>query len=199
MESGFFDRLMEILETETQTWWSEKTETSQSMVSNYWFKGKYPRCDKIHKILELKDISANWLFFNIGPKSRVHLDDKAIEKKQNISRETQIKIMELTQENIRLHEALKHCNIKLKQDNLVAGLKNYVDDQGADSVNNTVMNSLSLLKMMIDIILKMAEMYSKSNMDEDGYIKIINWIEANLESQKYSTASKLKDLDKLIS
>lgn len=198
MGDGFFERLMEILQTEKQTWWAEKTNTSQSMVSNYWFKGKYPRGDKIFKILELKNISANWLFFNIGPKSLEYLDDNAIDEKQNANRETQIKIMELTQENIRLNEALKRCEIALKQKKLVSGLKKYVDTQGDGYITNTIMGSISLLKMMIDITIKMAEMYSKSNLDEDGYMKIINWIESNLESQKYSAASKLKDLEKLI-
>ena len=198
MADGFFERLMEILETEVQTWWAEKTNTSQSTVSNYWFKGKYPRGDKILKILELKKISANWLFFNIGPRSLECLDAEAIDRMQNESRKTQIEIMELMQENMRLKELLSKREIMIKEHRLLSDLKDFKEHAGSENVNNSIINSISFVKMLIDVVLKMAERYSKDNLDDESYGKILRWIESNIESQKFSTASRLKELDNII-
>lgn len=198
MDKDFHKRLMEILNTEKQTWWAEKTETSQSMVSNYWFRGKDVRGGKLLKILKLKNISANWLFFGVGPKSLEDLDAAAIDEKQNADRKTQIEIMELTHENLLIKDRLKRCEIRAKEAILAAGLRDFVADRGEGSIGNTFIKSLSLLKMMIDIIMKMAESYSKANLDEAEYLKIIEWVVSNLESQQYSTASTLKSLENLI-
>lgn len=198
MQSGFFDRLMEILETEVQTWWAEKTNTSQSTVSNYWFKGKYPRGDKLLKILELKKISANWLFFNIGPKSLEYFDADEIDRVQNESRKTQIEIMELMQENMRLKELLGKSEIVIKENQLLSRITNFESDMGDESINNSVIGSISFLKMIMDVVLKMAERYSKDNLNDENYNKILSWIENNLESHRFSTASKLKELDAII-
>jgi transcriptional regulator with XRE-family HTH domain len=198
MTNGFFKRLMEILETEVQTWWAEKTNTSQSTVSNYWFKGKYPRADKILKILELKKISANWLFFNIGPKSLEYLDAEAIDRVQNESRKTQIEIMELMQENMRLKELLAKSEIVIKENKLISGIKDFEERLGSENISNTIISSISFVKMLTDIVLKMAERYSRDNLDDECYNKILKWIESNFESQKFSAASKLKELDNLI-
>lgn len=198
MSDGFFDRLMEILGTEVQTWWAEKTQTSQSTVSNYWFKGKYPRSDKILKILELKKISANWLFFNIGPKSLEYFDADEIDRVQNERRKTQIEIMELMQENMRLKELLAKSEIVNKEKQLLSRIKDYKANSGDENINNTVISSISFLKMTMDVVLKMAERYAKDNLDDEKYKKILRWIESGFDSQKYSTASKLKELDTVI-
>ena len=198
MSEGFFNRLMEILETEVQTWWAEKTGTSQSTVSNYWFRGKYPKGDKILKILELKKISANWLFFNIGPKNLKYFDAAEIDRMQNENRKTQIEIMELMQENMRLKELLVKSEIVIKENQMLSNMTNSEASYGDGNINNAVIGSISFLKMIIDIVLKMAEKYSKDNLDDEKYSEILRWIECNFESQKFSTASKLKELDNVI-
>ncbi len=190
--------MMEILETEVQTWWAKNTDTSQSTVSNYWFKGKYPRSDKILKILQLKNISANWLFFGIGPKSLEYFDADAIDRVQNESRKTQIEIMALMQENMRLKELLAKSEIVIKEKQLLSKIEDFEASMGGEDINNTVITSISFLKMILDVVLKMAERYAGENLNDESYRRILRWIESNLDSQKFSAASKLKELDHIV-
>lgn len=197
-EEAFFSRLLEVLETEKQTWWAENTGTSQSMVSNYWFKGKYPRGDKIAKILELKNVSANWLYFGLGPKNLGYLDEGEIEKKQNNNRRTQIEIMALADENMRLKEKLEQYETERKKRELLANWLDWDQDEGDNILKDNIIGAFSLARVLLDLIIKMAELYSREKIDHGKLKKIMDWAVRNQDSRKYSTAAMLRDLEAVI-
>ena len=197
-ESGFFDRLTEVLRTEKQNWWAKKTGTSQSMVSNYWFKGKHPRADKIAKILELKNISANWLYFGIGPKSLDYLDEEEIEKKQNSHRQIQVEIIRLAEENIQLKDEILQMKLRLKQDQLVSDTEAVYSSKEADLLGDNIVGAFALTRMVIDIIIKMAELYAKDHVNYEKFSSILDWIEQNKVAKKYNTAAMLRELERII-
>ena len=197
-ESGFFNRLTEVLRTEKQNWWAKKTGTSQSMVSNYCFKGKHPRADKIAKILELKNISANWLYFGIGPKSLDYLDEEEIEKKQNSDRQIQVEIIRLAEENIQLKDEILQMKLRLKQDQLVSDTEAVYSSKEADLLGDNIVGAFALTRMVIDIIIKMAELYAKDHVNYEKFSSILDWIEQNKVAKKYNTAAMLRELERII-
>jgi transcriptional regulator with XRE-family HTH domain len=197
-EDSFFERLTEVLRTEKQNWWAKKTGTSQSMVSNYWFRGKYPRGDKIAKILKLKNISANWLYFGIGPK---HLDDlsgKKIEKKQNMDRRHQIDIKKLAEENMRLTDEIRRIRLRLKQDQLVSDVERVYSGSKETGVEDSILETIALTKMVLDIMIKMAQRYAEDHLDNEKIDTIIDWLNQNKEAKKLGTAAMLRELEQII-
>jgi transcriptional regulator with XRE-family HTH domain len=198
-ESGFFSRLTEVLRTEKQNWWAKKTGTSQSMVSNYWLKGKHPRGDKIAKILELKNISANWLYFGIGPKDMDCLDEEEIEKKKNLDRQTQLEIIRLAEENSQLKEKILQMKLRLKQDQLVSETEAVYSSKEANLLDDNIVGAFALTRMIIDIIMKMAELYAKDHVDHEKFGSILDWIEQNRVAKKFSTAAMLQELEQIVS
>lgn len=197
-ENGFFQRLAEILRTEKQNWWAKHTGTSQSMVSNYWFKGKYPRGDKIAKILELKKISANWLYFGFGPKELIDLDENEIEKKQNMDRQTQIEIIKLAEENIRLKDEVQQMQLRIKQDQLVSDVRVGYGDPKDNIREDNLLEVFALTRMVLDLIIKMAEIYSKDRLDNKKLDAIFDWLDQNKEAKKFNTAAMLRELDRIV-
>lgn len=193
----FFKRLLKILDEETQSYWSNNTDTSQSLISNYWYRGKYPKPDKIAKILELKNLSANWLFFGLGPRDIRDLDEKEIAKKQNSYRKTQTAIIELAEENLRLKETIADYELKLGQYDLLSGYNDSSTDKGMD-IKEKLLETFTLIRMMIDVVIKMAEVQSKEKIDSKSMHKIIDWIIKNKDSKKFSTAAMLKDLEGVV-
>ena len=198
-ESGFFNGLTEVLRTEKQNWWAEKTGTSQSMVSNYWFKGKHPRGDKIAKIMELKNISANWLYFGIGPKNMDCPDEEEIEKKKNLDRQTQVEIIRLAEENSQLKDKILQMKLRLKQDQLVADTEAVYSSKEADLLDDNIVGAFALTRMIIDIIIKMAELYAKDHVDYEKFGSILDWIEQNRVAKKFNTAAMLRELEQIVS
>ena len=82
---SFSKRLVEVLKTERQAWWAKNIGQSQAAVSK-WFQGSFPRSDKLLNILQLADISANWLLFGIGPRRLSDMDENEVEKRQDQGR-----------------------------------------------------------------------------------------------------------------
>jgi transcriptional regulator with XRE-family HTH domain len=197
-EDGFFKRLTEVLKTEKQNWWAKKTGTSQSMVSNYWFRGKYPRGDKIAKILELKNISANWLYFGIGPKHIADLSGDDLEKKQNKDRQTQIEIIKLAEENVRLKDEIQNIRLHLKQDRLVSDAERVYSGSKATGVEDSILETIALTKMVLDVIIKMAQRYAEDHLDNEKMGTIIDWLNQNKEAKKFSAAAMLRELEQII-
>lgn len=197
-EDGFFKRLTEVLKTEKQKWWAKKTGTSQSMVSNYWFRGKYPRGDKIAKILELKNISANWLYFGVGPKHLEELSGDKLRKKQNMDRQTQIDIIKLTEENLRLKDDIQRIRLHLKQDQLVSDVQSTYTGSKATGVEDGILDTIALTKMVLDVILKMAQRYAEDHLDNEKIDAIIDWLNQNKEAKKFSAAAMLRELEHII-
>jgi transcriptional regulator with XRE-family HTH domain len=197
-EDGFFERLTEVLKTEKQNWWAKKTGTSQSMVSNYWFRGKYPRGDKIAKILELKNISANWLYFGVGPKHMADQSGEGLEKKQDRDRQTQIEIIKLAEENVRLKDEIQRIRLRLKQDQLVADAEHVYSGSRATGVEDSILETVALTKMVLDVIIKMAQRYAEDHLDNKKMGTIIDWLNQNKEAKKYSAAAMLRELEHII-
>jgi hypothetical protein len=197
-EDGFFKRLTEVLKTEKQKWWAQKTHTSQSMVSNYWFRGKYPRCDKIAKILELKNISANWLYFGIGPKHLGDLSGDEIEKTQNIDGWTQIEIVKLIEENIRLKDEMLQIRLRLQQGQLVSDVERAYSGSKQAGVEENILETIALTRMVLDIIIKMAQRYAEAHLDAEKIVTIIEWLNQNKDVKKFSAAAMLRELEHII-
>ncbi len=197
-EDGFFKRLSEVLKTEKQKWWAKKTGTSQSMVSNYWFRGKHPRGDKIAKILELKNISANWLYFGIGPKHMEELSGEELEKKQNMDRQTQIEIIKLAEENLRLKDEIQRIRLRLKQDQLVSDVESVYSGSKVTEVEDSILETIALTKMILDVIIKMAQRYAEDHLDNEKIGTIIDWLSQNKEAKKFSAAAMLRELEHII-
>lgn len=74
-EDGFKARLIEVLKGEPVNYWMEALDASRSVISHKWIKGTtVPRSDFLWKICEVKELSANWLFYNHGSKYLADLD-----------------------------------------------------------------------------------------------------------------------------
>ena len=87
------DRFIEILEDEKQIWWSDNLGVSPGVVSNSWKTGKLPRVETLIRLLEIKDISANWFLFGIGPKYLRDTRESVSKEDQYKAQETQLKIL----------------------------------------------------------------------------------------------------------
>jgi hypothetical protein len=168
------------------------------MVSNYWFKGKYPRSDKIAKILELKNISANWLYFGIGPKHMTDLSGDDLEKKQNMDRQTQIEIIKLAEENMRLKDQIQRIGLRLKQGQLVSDTEHDYSTSRASGVEESILETIALTKMVLDVIIKMAQRYAEDHLDNEKMETIIDWLNQNKEAKKFSAAAMLRELEQII-
>lgn len=71
----FLQRVVDILKTESIVFWIEQLDVSRSVISRKWLKGENPpKPESLMRIMEIKDISANWLFFGIGPEHLSEID-----------------------------------------------------------------------------------------------------------------------------
>ncbi|MCP3875473.1 MAG: bacteriophage CI repressor [Desulfobacteraceae bacterium] len=196
-EDGFFDRLTSILEKEKQIWWAERTGAAQSTVSNYWLKRKYPKMDKLVKIMELKNISPNWLFYNIGPKYMDYYKKNEIGKRQDYDRRTQYEIMKITDENMRLRDKLDACKAALSENMIFTEVHKSLGGS-ENSIEKRMLGVFALMRMMVDVVTKMAEKYSKEQVDSKKLEKIFDWVINNKETEMLSTASTLRKLEDVI-
>ncbi len=196
-EDGFFDRLTSILEKEKQIWWAERTGAAQSTVSNYWLKRKYPKMDKLVKIMELKNISPNWLFYNVGPKYMDYYKKNEIGKRQDYDRRTQYEIMKITDENMRLRDKLDACKAALSENKIFNEVHKSLGGS-ENSIEKRMLGVFALMRMMVDVVTKMAEKYSKEQVDSKKLEKIFDWVINNKETEMLSTASTLRKLEDVI-
>ncbi len=182
-KKDFFKRLCEILDEETQVWWTKKLGVSQGTISNF-YRQRFTSVDKIFKIIREKKISADWLFFGTGPKYSKHLNSQEIDKVQDGFRASQNKIV-----------ALEHENMRLRKENRVlkAGIEQNEFLVGGDK-EDRFLDTITYLRNAIDLIFKMALNYAEQEIDDDKYIDILNWLKSSHKAKMHNTASILEEL-----
>jgi uncharacterized protein YdcH (DUF465 family) len=188
LEDAFFKRLFEVLDEETQHWWAKKISVSQGTISNL-YKKKYSTIDKIIKIMALKKISPNWLILGSGPKDLKYLDEKEIGKIQDRFRDSQEKMAELEYSNLMLQKQVKQLENRLIENELLS----LNGDKDID-----IVGLMTIFRMVNDVIFKIAEVFTKKNLDSKNYGEILKWFKNNFETQKYGTAAAMENLNSII-
>lgn len=194
----FKERLIQVLNEEQQVWWSENLEVSQSVISSGWKKGSHPRSDNLLRICEIKGISANWMFFGIGPKHIEDVDEKKISAAQKRSDITQRRIMQQSEEILELKDKIKGLERALslsKLSKLVKYGEKVTKGKDSDIFVENILPLLALMKSIQEVMFKVFEEYSEKNMDGDLFNKISQYLSDSQESNKYSVISTLKELD----
>lgn len=198
--SGFKQRLFEILNQKTQVWWAEKIGISQSVISNSYYKGTFPRTDKLIKIIQLSGVSANWLLFGKGAKYMDDIDEQAIDRQQDRKREQQVEILQIEAENQELKERIEALERLLEQSEahrlMGAPGRMKVDDH-RDIFEQNIVPVLTMFRLLNDIALKIIELHSKKKIDHQHFLSLVKWIHDNFESKKFETIAKLSELEPL--
>lgn len=198
--NGFKQRLFEILNRKTQVWWAEKIGISQSVISNSYYKGTFPRADKLMKIIQLSGVSANWLLFGKGAKYMDDIDEQAIDRQQDRKREQQVAILQIEAENQELKERIEALERLLEKSEAqtLMGLSGQVQNDGSrDIFGQNIVPILTMFRLLNDIALKIIELYSKNNIDHQRFITLAQWIHDNFESKNLETIAKLSELETL--
>jgi len=200
--NGLRKRLLSVLNQKRQVWWAKKTGQTQPAVGK-WFKDSYPRPDKLLKIMQLSDISANWLFFKIGPKRLSDIDDAEIEQGQEQGRESQMQMLKMAKENVRLRERVEDLEREISQntiDWLFKGVENKDTDSGEKETifNYNVFPILALMRQINDISFKVLEGYVKNSVDDKEYRQIADYIKKNYHKNNFDLKKMLVELDDII-
>lgn len=196
---NYKERLIQVLDEEQQVWWSDNLEVSQSVISSGWKKDSLPRSDNLLRICEIKGISANWMLFGIGPKHIEDVDEKNISDVQKRSDVTQRRIMQQSEEILELKEKIKGLKRALslsKLSNLVKYDAKISNRSDSDIFNDNILPLLALSKSIQEVMFKVFEEFSEKNMNNELFNEISQHLSDNLESNKYSVISTLKELDK---
>ena len=197
----FKERLFEILNQKTQVWWAEKIGISQSVISNSYYKGTFPRSDKLMKIIQLSGVSANWLLFGKGAKYMDDIDEHAIDRQQDRKREQQIEILKIDAENQKLKERINALERQLEQAkaDAVIGIPDPgTGNGGQDIYEQNIFPIMTMYRLLNEIALKIVEIHTKRNMDHDQFLGLIKWIQDNFETKKFETITKLSELEALL-
>lgn len=199
--NAFKNRLIEILNQKTQVWWADRIGISQSVISNSYYKGTFPRTDKLMKIIQLSGVSANWLLFGKGAKYMDDMDENAIDRRQDRKREQQIQILKIEAENQELKARIKALQRQLEQAKAEAliGMSDQIQgSSGQDIFEQNIFPVMTMFRLLNEIALKMVEIHTKERMDNDQFINLTKWIRSNFETKKYETITKLIELDKIL-
>jgi transcriptional regulator with XRE-family HTH domain len=199
--SAFKNRLIEILNQETQVWWADRIGISQSVISNSYYKGSFPRTDKLMKIIQLSGVSANWLLFGKGAKYLDDMDEHAIDRRQDRKREQQIRILEIEAENQDLKERIKALQRQLEQQKVdsTIGMSDQIKgSSGHDIFEQNVFPVMTMFRLLNEIALKIVEIHTKERMDSDQFIHLTKWIRSNFETKKFETITKLSELQSIL-
>lgn len=201
--SAFKNRLIEILNQKTQVWWADRIGISQSVISNSYYKGTFPRSDKLMKIIQLSGVSANWLLFGIGAKYMNDIDEHAIDRQQDRKREQQIQILKIEAENQELKECIKALQRQLEQTKTDAMIGMSESDQikgssGQDIFEQNIFPIMTMFRLLNEIALKIVEIHTKERMDSDQFIHLTKWIRSNFETKKFETITKLSELESIL-
>lgn len=199
--SAFKKRLMSILNQRTQVWWAEHIGISQSVVSNSYYKGTFPRTDKLMKIIQLSGVSANWLLFGKGAKYMDDIDEHAIDRQQDRKREQQIEILKIEAENEELKErisALKRQLEQAKADAIIGMSDQIKGSSGQDIFEQNIFPIMTMFRLLNDIALKIVEVHTKERMDDDQFVNLTKWIRNNFETKKFETITKLSELENIL-
>jgi transcriptional regulator with XRE-family HTH domain len=198
--SGFKQRLFDILNQKTQVWWAEKIGISQSVISNSYYKGTFPRADKLMKIIQLSGVSANWLLFGKGAKYMDDIDEQAIDRQQDRKREQQVEILQIEAENQELKERIEALERLLEQSEaraLMGAPGKLKADGNRHIFDQNIVPILTMFRLLNDIALKIIELHSKKNIDHQHFISLMKWMHDNFESKKLETIAKLSELETL--
>lgn len=57
------DRFIELITEHPQKWWAKKLDVSQGVISSSWMEGNLPRPETLFKIMKLKRVHAQLVFF----------------------------------------------------------------------------------------------------------------------------------------
>jgi transcriptional regulator with XRE-family HTH domain len=198
---GFKNRFFEILNQKTQVWWAENIGISQSVISNSYYKGSFPRTDKLMKIIDVSGVSANWLLFGIGAKYMDDIDAHAIDREQDQKREQQIEIFKIETENQELKERIDALQRQLEQTKADAVIK--IPDQakgnsGKDIFDQNVFPVMTMFRLLNEIALKIVEIHTNKNMDQEQFLRLTKWISDNFETKKLETSTKLSELENIL-
>ncbi|MGD9008146.1 MAG: helix-turn-helix domain-containing protein [Desulfobacteraceae bacterium] len=199
--SAFKNRLFEILNQKTQVWWAGRIGISQSVISNSYYKGTFPRSDKLMKIIQLSGVSANWLLFGKGAKYMDDMDDIAIDRQQDRKREQQIQILQIEAENQELKERIKALQRQLEQQKTDAmiGMPDQIKGiSGQDIFEQNIFPVMTMFRMLNEIALKIVEIHTKERMNNDQFIHLTKWIRNNFETKKFETITKLSELENIL-
>jgi transcriptional regulator with XRE-family HTH domain len=199
--STFKHRLVEILNQKTQVWWADRIGISQSVISNSYYKGTFPRTDKLMKIIQLSGVSANWLLFGNGAKYLDDMDEQAIDRQQDRKREQQIQILKIEAENQELKERIKALQRQLEQqkaDAMIGRSDQIKGSSGRDIFEQNIFPVMTLFRLLNEISLKMVEIHTKERMDNDQFINLTKWIRNNFETKKFETITKLSELESIL-
>ena len=199
--SAFKSRLIEILNQKTQVWWADRIGISQSVISNSYYKGTFPRTDKLMKIIQLSGVSANWLLFGKGAKYMDDMDEHAIDRRQDRKRERQIQILRIEAENQELKTQIKALQRQLEQaktDAMIGMSDQIKGSSGQDIFEQNIFPIMTMFRLLNEIALKMVEIHTKERMDSDQFISLTKWIRSNFETKKYETITKLIELESIL-
>ncbi len=199
--SAFKKRLIEILNQRTQVWWANHIGISQSVISNSYYKGTFPRTDKLMKIIQLSGVSANWLLFGKGAKYMDDIDEHAIDRQQDQKREQQIEILKIEAENQELKErvsALKRQLEQAKADSIIGISDQIKGSSGQDIFEQNIFPIMTMFRLLNEIALKIVEIHTKERMGDDQFINLTKWIRNNFETKKFETITKLSELESIL-
>lgn len=190
-EKEFTDRLREILKTQKKTWWREKLGVSQSLIGSRWEKGSFPRADKLIKILLLSGYSANWLLFDIGPKHLGDITDKSEQSKDDAhtgEKQSPISFLsgknekagdgvgQMTQDLLTLKSLDWYYNIFKKSltESQIKTLDKLKDNK--EQFDKILVPTLMTFGILNDIVLKLTEVFSKTEDGKKNIASIMEWI-----------------------
>lgn len=199
--SAFKKRLIEILNQKTQIWWADHIGISQSVISNSYYKGTFPRTDKLMKIILLSGVSANWLLFGTGAKYMDDMDENAIDRQQDRKREQQIQILKIETENQELKERVNAMKRQLEQAkaDAIIGMSDQIQgSSGQDIFEQNIFPIMTMFRLLNEIALKLVEIHTKERMDNEQFINLTKWIRSNFETKKFETITKLSELESIL-
>lgn len=153
------------------------------------------------RICDIKGISANWLLMGVGPKYIKDLDDKKIAEIQSKKNETQYRIMAQDEKVLSLEERINELERALKCVDVSNLVKYKTHNENSeifketDIFDSNILPLLTLMRLMQDVLFKVFEEYSKTNMTDDRFHNIFEYLIKNFEANKYGVISSLKELD----
>ena len=153
------------------------------------------------KIIHLSGVSANWLLFGIGAKYMDDIDAHAIDREQDQKREQQIEIFKIETENQELKERIDALERQLEQTktDLVIEMPDQAKgNRGKDIFDQNVFPVMTMFRLLNEIALKIVEVHTKKNMNQEQFLRLTKWIQDNFETKKLETITKLSELEKIL-
>ena len=194
------ERFVQIILEHPQKWWAAKVGVSQGLISSSWKAGNLPRIETLIKILHIKGISPNWFFYNIKPKHIKDIDGFSSDLNIQHNREVHRKMLEAENELLELRGRVKHLENKLKMQNLSQLASISVGEKGneRDLFDSHGLPLVTFMRLLNDILFKSFEI-TVTQMDDEKFSKMLDWISSNFDSGKFKAIAALKSLDSEVS